>query len=172
MLRKLSILIGLLVWSVAAQAANVFDVTGPAPFGFFSQEVSVIGWSQATTYTNVSITAPLRDISTGGPIGGVEGVVYLVNQIGPGTTAANNVAPPVSVSSLSATYSPVLLFSGLTLAPGNYYVVFASTNTAPLSMTPAASNLEVVTPGVGESLLSAPLLHQQLQHFRPPPVSP
>ena len=146
---KAAALTALLASSVTAHAATIFNVTGPTPFGFVNQSPAAEGWSQASTYTNVSITIPLADLSAGGPIPGVQGTVYLVNQIGPGTTAANNVAPPVQVSGLTASFTPQVLFSGLTLGPGNYYVVWVSTSLNDLSMSMEGSSTATSTLGSG-----------------------
>ena len=147
MSRKLLIVLFLLFAAISVHAATMLDVTGPSPFGFANQSVIVTAWTQAGTYSNVTITAPLEDNSSGGPIGGVEGVVYLTNAIGPGATSANNVAPPVSISGLTNTFTTQALFSGLTLGPGNYYLVFASTNSNPLSMSAEGASTPVVTTG-------------------------
>lgn len=135
------------VLSVALQAANVFSVTGPAPFSITGEIADVISWTQTTTFANVTITMPLEDITAGGPISGVEGTAYLMNQIGPGTTVANQIAGPVSISSLTNTFSTRTLFSGLTLPPGNYFVVVVRTTT--LSMAVQGSSTATVTPGSG-----------------------
>jgi hypothetical protein len=78
-------------------------------------------------------------------------VVYLMRQVGPGATAANEVVAPVSVSGLSASYTPRTLFSGLTLAPVNYYLVLVSTNSGIFaeSMATAIPSAVTVTPGGG-----------------------
>ncbi|MEJ2684557.1 MAG: hypothetical protein P8Z71_09200 [Candidatus Sulfobium sp.] len=138
-----------------SHAANILNITGPSPFGFQNQTVLVEGWSQSGTYSNVSITMPLRDESTGSPIAGVEGTVYLMNQIGPGTTSAHEVAPPVSISGLTDTFVPYTLFSGLTLPPGNYYIVLSSTNTDPLSMSAEGTGNSTVTTGIGVNALGS-----------------
>ena len=154
-MRRSSLLTVILFSAVAANAATIFDVTGPSPFGFANQIVLVTGWSQLATYNGVTITAPLEDNSSGGPIAGVEGVVYLMNQVGPGTTSANEVAPPVSISGLTNTFTTRTLFSGLTLGPGNYYLVFASTNGNPLSMSVEGSSTPTVTTGTGVTSLGS-----------------
>jgi hypothetical protein len=138
----------LLVLCGTAQAANVFNITGPDPFGFANQIVLVQAWAQGATYSNVSISMPLADLSSGGPIAGVEGTVYLMNLIGPGATPANEVAPPVTISGLTASFTTTSLFSGLTLPPGNYYMVLVSTSTFSLSMSAEGSSDPVVTPGI------------------------
>jgi hypothetical protein len=157
MLRRCVVLLAILFAAAAVYASsipcalcNIFTVTGFfGSFGFVNQTVLVTGWSQTVTYTGVTITAPLEDTSLGGPIAGVEGVVYLVNAIGPGTTSANEVAPPVSISGLTNTFTTRTLFSGLTLGPGNHYLVFRSTNTNPLSMSMEGSDVPTVILGIG-----------------------
>lgn len=133
----------------AAHAATIYDVTGPSPFGFANQTVLVEAWNQAAIYNNVTITAPLEDNSSGGPIGGIEGTVYLTTRIGPGTTAADLVAPPVNISGLTNTFTVRTLFTGLNLGPGTYYLTFKSTNSNPLSMSMEGASLPVITTGPG-----------------------
>ena len=155
-MRKTALFFVLLLTAVAAHAATtIYDVTGPSPFGFANQTVLVEGWSQNALYNNVTITAPLEDNSSGGPIGGVEGTVYLTNSIGPGTTVTNLVAPPVTVSGLTNAFTVRTLFTGLTLAPGNYYLTFRSTNSNPLSMSMEGSSTPTQTFGPGVSGLGA-----------------
>jgi hypothetical protein len=145
-----------------AHGANIFTITGPPPpdsFGFGNQAVLIEGWSQAATYANVSITMPLQDNTAGGPIPspGLEGTIYLMNQIGPGTTAANQMAPPVLITGLVAanpTFETRMPFSGLTLPAGNYYIVWVPAHTNPLSMSPqGGGSTMTVTPGLGVTAL-------------------
>jgi len=139
-----------LLASSALPAANIITVTGSSGFGF-SGTVVVEGWSQTVGYNHVTISAPLQDQTSGGPLSGVEGVAYLVNQIGPGTTAANNVAPPVSVSGLSAVFTNTTLWTGLTLPAGNYWIVWAPTNviSGATSMTPEGASTPNFTDTLG-----------------------
>lgn len=136
----------------SAQAATIYGVTGPSPFGFDNQNPVAIGWSQAIGYRNVSLSIPLADLVAGGPIGGTEGTIYLMNRVGPGTTTANEVATPVPISGLSATFTTHVVFSGLDLPAGNYYVVFVSTQTGSLSnsMEGTSSPIKTMAPGVTE----------------------
>ena len=149
-MRKFALGIVLLLSGVAAHAATtIYDVSGPSPFGFANQTVLVEAWYQNAQYNNVTITAPLEDNSSGGPIAGVEGTVYLTNKIGPGTTVANLVAPPVPVSGLTNTFTVRTLFTGLSLPPGTYYLTFRSTNSNPLSMSMEGSSTPTLTLGTG-----------------------
>ena len=81
----------------------------------------------------------------------MEGTVYLTNKIGPGTTVANLVAPPVPISGLTNTFTVRTLFSGLTLGPGTYYLTFRSTNSNPLSMSMEGSSTPIIATGPGVS---------------------
>ncbi|MGO9232117.1 MAG: PEP-CTERM sorting domain-containing protein [Bryobacteraceae bacterium] len=140
--------------SIALHAANIINTTGSNSFGFNGQLAFVTAWDQTVPYSGVTITMPLEDNSAGGPIGGVEGTVYLMNQIGPGTTAANQVVAPVNVSGLTAAFTNVTLFSGLTLFPGHYYIVLVPTNASPMSMSPDGTNVgAVVTTGTSVTTL-------------------
>ena len=155
-MRKIALFFVLLLAAAAAHAATtIYNVTGPSPFGFANQTVLVEGWYQNAVYNNVTITAPLEDNSSGGPIGGTEGTVYLTNKIGPGTTVANLVAPPVTVSGLTNTFTVRTLFTGLSLPAGNYYLTFRSTNSNPLSMSMEGSSTPAQTFGPGVSGLGA-----------------
>jgi hypothetical protein len=141
-----------LAFSAVTHAANIFTLSGPSPFGFGGFALQMQSWNQTTTYTNVSITMPLADLS-GPPIAGVEGTVYLMRQIGPGTTASSEVAPPVSITGLTNVSATRTLFSGLTLSPGNYYVVLVPTTSTPQSMSPFAASTPAIALGTGVTAL-------------------
>ena len=107
-----------------ASAGTVYSVTG-TPNGFAyslggtSDQMLVSSWAQTGSYTNVSISAVL---GSGEPIS-----VYLTNQIGPGTTVANEIGS----TSISPSASPQTetLFTGLSLGAGSYYLVLAAPTT-------------------------------------------
>lgn len=105
------------ICTIPARGANILDVSGADPFGFGGNLAFMTAWHQTTTFTNVSISMPLQDNTSGGPISGVQGVAFLTNQIGPGTTAANEVTAPFSVSGLTDSFATINLFSGLTWGP-------------------------------------------------------
>lgn len=75
-----------------------------------------VGWTQADNYGAVSVAATL---SSGGAAGQT-GRAYLTTQIGPGTTATNEVAS----TSFSFPLEPtnVVLFQNLSLPAGAYYL--------------------------------------------------
>lgn len=79
-----------------------------------------VSWVQSATYTNITISASLS-ITNGGH---GTGIAYLMNAVGPGTTAANEVAAPVLIE--AGEEADRILFSGLTLGPGTYYLVIVS----------------------------------------------
>jgi hypothetical protein len=148
-------LMALLATASLVDAANIINATGPSPFGFGNAGVFVTAWAQGVAYANVSIAMPLEDLSSGGPIGGVEGTIYLMNHIGPGTTPANQVASPIAILGLTNAFTPRTLFTGLTLTAGNYYVVLVPTNAEPSSMSPEGSSSSVVTTGASVTFLGA-----------------
>jgi hypothetical protein len=98
---------------------------------------------------------PLMDNSSGAPIGVTEGTAYLMNAINTGATAANEVAPPVTISGLTDSFVSRTLWSGISLPPGTYYVVLvAAANTTPpgapsLSAEAGSAGSMVVTTGAG-----------------------
>lgn len=139
-------------FSAVTHAANIFTLSGQAPFGFGGFPLLVQSWNQTTTFANVSITMPLADFSNP-PIAGVEGTVYLMRQIGPGTTASSEVVPPVAITGLTSVSVTRTLFSGLTLPPGNYYVVLVPTTSTPQSMSPFAASTPAVAVGTGVTAL-------------------
>jgi hypothetical protein len=136
--------------SIALHAANVITTTGTAPFGFTGQPAFIIEWNQTIGYTGVTITMPLVD-NTPTPLSGVEGTVYLTNQLGPGTTTANQIASK-QISGLSGTVGTVTLFTGLTLPPGNYYLMLVPTNTNPMSSSPQGASGVNITTTTGTSV--------------------
>jgi hypothetical protein len=147
---RFALLTALLATTALVHAANIISSSGPSPFGFGNQAVFVLGWSQGAAYTNVTITMPLEDNTAGG---GIEGTVYLMNQIGAGTSTANQVVPPITISGLTNAFTSRVLFTGLTLPAGNYYVVLVPTNANPSSMSPEGSGSAVVTTGTSVTFL-------------------
>ena len=150
----------LLTTASLLSAADVFTVTAPSGFGF-SDTAQAVGFRTTTFYTNVTISMPLKDDTSGGPIGGTEGTAYLVNAIGTGATAANEVAPPVTISGLTGSFASRTLWSGISLPPGTYYVVLvAAANTTPpttpsLSAEGGSALSMVVSLGAGVSDVGA-----------------
>lgn len=79
-------------------------------------------WSQTDLYNNVSISAELDGNGTA-----INGTAYLMTQVGPGTTTANQIASAgFAVSALPFGPDLTTLFTGLTLGPGTYYLVITA----------------------------------------------
>jgi hypothetical protein len=128
---------------VSLRADTIISVTGPhgstLALGATNQ-ILVTSWSSTQTYSNVSIAFE----SIFGPF---TGTAYLMTQIGPGTTTAQQVASG-SYSVLSSSLSLTNLFTGLTLGPGTYFLVVTSETTGGWD-TPYTAGPPVVTTGAG-----------------------
>ena len=132
---------------VPVRADTILSVTGvhgsTLSLGAANQTLAA-SWSSTVTYSNVSIGFQ----SNFGPF---NGTAFLMTQIGPGTTSAQQVGSS-SYSVISGSPSLTNLFSGLTLGPGTYFLVVAS---APLSPggwdTPFTAGSAVVSTGAGVS---------------------
>lgn len=116
-------------------------------------ELSVVSWTQTGTYSNVDILANISNISSSGT---ATATAYLMNQIGSGATAGNEVVSPVTAS---VTGNPGLnamttIFSGLSLAPGTYYLVLDPNSTDfhwDLTIPPQVVTDAGVTAGLSET---------------------
>jgi hypothetical protein len=92
--------------------------------GVYAQES---GWSQTGSFTDITISAEIDPGGNGTTPNSVSGTAYLMTQIGPGTTTLEQLGT-ASFSATGLSFSPTLdtLFTGLTLGPGNYYLVLTS----------------------------------------------
>src|SRR5579884_57844 len=79
-------------------------------------------WTQTGSFTNVAIGA---NLATDNGLSTSTGTAYLMDAIGPGTTAANEVASPfaITVTGNPGINTMTALFTGLSLGPGTYYLV-------------------------------------------------
>jgi hypothetical protein len=120
-------------YSFADTIVSVTDAatsTNRASYGLGGQYSNVfeVGWSQlqGTTYSNVTIDALLGSSDPSFR----SGTAYLMRAIGPGTTSASEVVAPVDFTApLASGSGPVpstVLFSGLSLGPGIYYLVLSA----------------------------------------------
>jgi hypothetical protein len=108
--------------TIAARADAIAGVTGGTVIGIEVNDPEGISWTQTGSYKDVTISAFLSSI--GGNNG--TGTIYLTDQIGPGTTTANQIAE-TAVSGLATTpATATTLFTGLDLGPGTYYLITAS----------------------------------------------
>ncbi len=114
------------ILATATIAARADAIAGRAGGSLSAVEVNNpegVSWTQTGSYTDVTISAFLSAASFNG---GGTGTIYLTNQIGPGTTVANQIAD-TTVSGLAfGPATATALFSGLDLGPGTYYLITAS----------------------------------------------
>jgi hypothetical protein len=106
------------VLNLQALPDTIISVSSTTDFGWvviYAGQGYRVGWTQADTYSDVSVSAKLA-------AGGADqtGRAYLTTQIGLGTSVANEIAstnfsfPPQSTN--------LTLFSGLQLSGGSYYL--------------------------------------------------
>jgi PEP-CTERM motif len=126
-----SALVTLFPYSFADTIVSVTDALSSTNRGYFFlggqySNVVATSWTQSGTFGKVTIDALLvsRDASFR------SGTAYLMSAIGPGTTSASEIVAPVDFTvPLSSGGQPIpltVLFSGLTLGPGTYYLVLSA----------------------------------------------
>jgi len=86
-----------------------------------------VTWTQTGTYSDVTIGA---NLATNNGLSTSTGTAYLMTQLGPGTTAADEVTAPfaISVSGNPGLNTMTQLFSHLTLGPGTYFLLIDPTS--------------------------------------------
>jgi hypothetical protein len=95
--------------------------------GGANSNVVAASWTQAASFSDVTIDASLAtDLATF-----QTGTAYLMSAIGPGTTPASEVVAPAGFAApfVAQPNGPVpltVLFSGLSLGPGTYYLVLSA----------------------------------------------
>jgi PEP-CTERM motif len=141
---KLFCALACLATSASAQT-TIYSTLGPnTGYSVFNpQQVFEAGWSQSSTFSDMSIAAKLD-----GGGGTVTGTAYLTTRIGPGTTVADEVAR-YDYTVTSPQFQPELktLFSGLTLGPDSYYLVISGSGTL-AGWETTGSIFPVTAPGV------------------------
>jgi hypothetical protein len=87
---------------------------------------NAISFTTTSVFTDVTISALLY--SSSGDPGTGSAPVYLTDSIGDGTTTANEIAKATltDLPALFSTSTPEVVFTGLTLPAGTYYVIEAS----------------------------------------------
>lgn len=118
--------------------------------GTSADQVLVESWSSTNSYTGVSVSFVTNDLFSP-PQLGVSGTAYLMSQIGSGTTVSDQIAK-TSFTTNTAGISTISLFSGLTLGPGQYFLVLAGASSDRPWLTWEASNPQsgaVLTQGPG-----------------------
>src|SRR5262249_8619692 len=104
-----------------------YDSIGTSSVG--GVRASEAAWSQTSSFANVSIAAEIDPDHNLLPITShtVSGTAFLMTQVGPGTTAANQIAStPFTVTGTAFSPTLVTLFTGLTLGPGTYHLVLSA----------------------------------------------
>jgi hypothetical protein len=121
----------LVLMALPARAEVIMSVDGTfdsaAPYSYVGGPFNYVwsaGWTQSTTWKNVSVLAPVES----GDIRPMM-IAYLTSRLGALATIADLVAsyqfvPPPAPA--SGPVNPTILFSGLVLAPGSYYLTLAS----------------------------------------------
>jgi hypothetical protein len=129
--------IPLLAATEIASATVIAARTGAVSSNFNGNPVQAAQWTLTGSFTDVSIAATIARGSGAG-----NGTFYLTNAFGPGATSANEIARISLVNVPDATGSippPTLLFSGLNLGPGTYFLIEAN-DVAPFGIGWLASN--------------------------------
>jgi hypothetical protein len=121
-LLRLGGIVTVLLAACAGHANTILTLTAPDPNN--SLGVEYMSWTQSSAFTNVSISATFLDWSGNSSIPAT-GTAYLMDAVGPSATAANVIAGPIPISTSSATFTPVTLFTGLTLFADTYYLVIS-----------------------------------------------
>lgn len=110
--------------TIAARADAIAGMAGGSSSMVQVNDPEGISWTQTGSYTDVTISAFLSTTSFTGDDG--TGTIYLTDQIGPGTTVANQIAETTVSGVARAPATATSLFSGLDLGPGTYYLITAS----------------------------------------------
>lgn len=107
-------------------------------------------WSQASAFTNVSVAAVIDPGGSETDSHSFSGVAFLTNQVGPGTTAANEIGhAPFAVTGTAFNPTTVTLFTALTLPAGTYYLILtAAVGQSGGWETASFPTLVVAAPGV------------------------
>lgn len=114
-----------------ARAIPIVSISGPDnPFGNIPGvsigSGRVTQWQSTLAFEDVTVTADLSSV----PSVSATVTAFLTTSIGPGTTAADEVArATVSLPDYFASSHAVTLFSGLNLAPAHYYLTIVSSPT-------------------------------------------
>ena len=135
----------LLACSGTAISGVIVSVGGPV-FGYTGAAGISAGWSMSAAQT-VTISAHLGN---GNSLPSA-GIAYLTNSIGPGTTLANEISEANVLLTCTFCDQDVVLFSGLNLPAGNYWITFGAPAPPTSYLNWAASNPASVAAGSGSS---------------------
>lgn len=123
-----ALLLGLLSATLPAAADTIIE-TGVGAYGpsVNGDQFESQGWTQTQTYDDVSISIELFSWLPGNTF---NITAYLTNEIGPSATFPALASTSFSGETPDHTPQSFLLFSGLTLGPGVYYLTLSSTDSA------------------------------------------
>lgn len=132
------------LFDVQALSDTVISVSSTNDVGCFviySGQGYRVGWTQTDTYSDVGVSAKLNSEGAAGQTGRA----YLTTQIGPGTSVTNEIASTNFTFPLQP--ANIVLFSGLQLAPGSYYlsIIGDSTTWGSCWVNGATTNVETGT---------------------------
>jgi hypothetical protein len=134
----------LVLFGLTLRATTVVSENG-TPSGSVNGGIGLeASWTSSVAYTNVDITVP---VGSGSVVDSGTDTFFLTNQIGPGTTTANEIAR-TTVTVPGGVDSVVTIFSGLTLPAGNYFLVLGGPFTPALFWTFSDSPTITAGPGV------------------------
>jgi hypothetical protein len=131
-------------FEATAVATTIISSTGPlysVGVGIFSTVPDAIPFTLGKSYSDLEFDVDL--------IGYFNGTAYLMNQIGPGTTIANQIATSSFTSAASdpGSFQLVMNYADA-LGPGTYYLVLATTqNSVPQGMQVTISPTIVANDG-------------------------
>jgi len=152
--RAILVVVSLLVSLVVpAGASTIVMVTGPfssnaaaaSPDPFGGYDYVAASWTQTTGYSDVSISFLGTAVFSA-----AAGVAYLTTSFGPGTTMADQIASAPFDVPFGSPSTNVLLFSGLDLGAGTYFLTIAADAGDEIGWN--ATNSPHVTTGAGASV--------------------
>lgn len=106
--------------ATGAQAATIVSVSTGSTTVALGAAVASTGWTQTSSYNNVTVSAVLSNLSGIGA--GLAMHAFLTDSVGPGTTVANQIAS-TAFNLAPGNNQNVSLFTGLTLAADSYFLV-------------------------------------------------
>ena len=120
------LLLGLL-WIALPSAADTIIVTGVGADGpsVNGGQFEAQGWAQTQTYDDVSISVELFSWMPGATF---DITAYLTDAIGPSATSSALASTSFSGETPDSNPQTFMLFSGLTLGPGDYFLTLSSTD--------------------------------------------
>jgi hypothetical protein len=147
--RPLSLAVAACLAAVSLPAASLV-ANGGSPGGAWvidTGETLQVAWTQSTAATNVAIGSTLLNLSYFDRPEVVQ--AFLTTAVGPGTTAAQQIAQSsISVNPSGSSPAEYRLFGGLDLGPGTYYLTLAgasgwiaSTTNGPVITAPGVTFL-------------------------------